>query len=243
MCAPWQVTADAIFARDYAWVMEQSELREALLHAHLLLPAPAPLPGPGEVPEGSDGAEAPAAFAPSTAPSTARAAAEGTDGETEGDGTPRAVERATSSSYLSAPPSASEGSARPVSASTMGINASLLREGGEALTRAQSDFLNREGHSANTTDSDFLRAHRLFIGAYALFPRPTTLLSAANMASKVGECALALELYTRVLEGTTILKPEHAKLATKRAAEASEMLTSFEVSSPGGTATDSRLLA
>ena len=79
------------------------------------------------------------------------------------------------------------------------IHSSLLAAGGEALRKAQSDFLNREGHSANTSESDFQRAYTLFAAAYALFPRPTVLLSAANMASKLGRCALAVALYHRVL--------------------------------------------
>jgi hypothetical protein len=142
---------------------------------------------------------------------------------------------------------ASPSNAEAPTAAPLSIHSSLLATGGEALRKAQSDFLNREGHAANTQESDFARALRLFEAAHALYPRPTVLLSAANMASKLGSCALAVGLYHKVLARTMpeearggkedggggALKANHVEIAARRLAEAEEMLASFKELLPG----------
>jgi hypothetical protein len=125
---------------------------------------------------------------------------------------------------------------------------------GEKLVAAQSELLSKVAHTANTDDADFARAMLLFDAAHALYPRPNTLISAGNMALKLGDCALAAEIYRRVLAhprepqkkssglGRALspsrgrgdrsptrfpLRPEHAALAEKKLAEAEKMVASF----------------
>jgi len=88
----------------------------------------------------------------------------------------------------------------------------------EAADAKAAHFI-RAGHAANDRGApDFARAK--FVAAYRISSRPSTLVSAANMALKMGDAATAVREYEKVLHASGELTPALAAAAEQKMSEA-----------------------
>jgi len=89
----------------------------------------------------------------------------------------------------------------------------------KTAAEAQAAALVRAGLAANDRGApDFARAK--FVAAYRISSRPSTLVSAANMALKMGDAATAVREYEKVLHASGELTPALAAAAEQKMSEA-----------------------
>merc|ERR1740130_975510 len=95
---------------------------------------------------------------------------------------------------------------------------------------AKAAELVRAGHAANDRLA-FDTARAKFVAAYSLSKRPSTLVSAANMALKMGDAQTAAREYEKVLHASGLLKPSVAAAVEAKLGEAR---ASLDLPPPGG---------
>merc|ERR1740130_1612268 len=97
---------------------------------------------------------------------------------------------------------------------------------------AKAAELVRAGHAANDRGAaGWATARAKFVAAYGHSKRPSTLVSAANMALKMGDAQTAVREYEKVLHASGLLKPSVAAAVEAKLGEAR---ASLDLPPPGG---------